>query len=159
MARRQLGKRPENNADVTDKLYVDTEVATRYLKPVNGIPNEDIADDAVTIPKIDATGSADSTTVLFGDGRWDIVLGNSIYLTPSTDLTLDPPEDPVDSLMVMYEIRPTAGITVTVSSNIKRTLGIADSLYIPVGSSGFFGIRYSGPAAAWHLLAATVETL
>lgn len=143
--RRQLGPPPSRPTDVVTKSYADT----KYIKPDDGIPMADLA----------ATGTADETTVLHGDGSWSMILGNTILLTPSESFTLSTPDNPVHGLMVMVEIRPTATVTVTIPTDtIKLTAGMPGSLEIPDSKSGLLGLRYSSAADAWHLIAMTVES-
>jgi len=69
--------------------------------------------------------------------------------------TLNAPTNPTDGQMIMVEVRASAAVTVTIAAAILLTTGITATLAVTSGKSGFVGLRYSGAAAAWYLLAAT----
>lgn len=159
MARKDLGKRPTGPEDVIDKSALDEGLATKYTKPADGIPGEDIAEHAVGVDKIDATGVASRTKVLYGDGRWSVIVGNTILVEPDGDYLLDLPVEAFDGEMVLYEIRPpVASITVTFPSSLVMVGGLPSSLDIPPGVGGYVGIRWSAAADSWTCLAVALET-
>lgn len=49
-----------------------TNIAAKYTKPPSGIPNSDMADDAIGIAELSATGTPSSSTFLRGDNTWDV---------------------------------------------------------------------------------------
>lgn len=157
MARKNLGIAPQTDQDETDKKYVDTEVATKYTKPVDGIPTGDIAERAITVPKIGADGLPGPTKFYRGDGRWSVIIGNNILIEPTADYILEPPVEPVDGELVMFEIRPTVQITVTIPVSIGLVAGLIRTLDIAAHVSAFIGIRYSETAGRWHVLAIAEE--
>jgi len=69
--------------------------------------------------------------------------------------TLNAPTNPANGKMIMVEVRASAAVTVTIAAAILLTTGQTASLAITSGHSGFIGLRYSAPAAAWYLLAAS----
>ncbi|MBL7976141.1 MAG: hypothetical protein JNJ85_14595, partial [Candidatus Kapabacteria bacterium] len=65
------------NGTVTTSKLADSAVSGLKLL-TNAVQTAHIADDAVTIPKLSATGTADNTTYLRGDGTWSTVTGMAV---------------------------------------------------------------------------------
>lgn len=78
-------------------------------------------------------------------------------ITPAASETLITPDSPVDGQMFMWEIRPTAAVTMTMPAGARRVQGIAATLPIAAGGIGWVGARYSSTASAWTVLSAVVE--
>lgn len=72
------------NGTVTTSKLADSAVSGLKLL-TNAVQTAHIADGAVTIPKISATGTADNTTYLRGDGTWSTVSGGTV--TTNSTLT------------------------------------------------------------------------
>jgi len=159
MARKQLGISPQKAVDVIDKSTFDFGMSTKYSKPQDGIPTDDLADGAVTTEKIDATGTPADYTYLRGDGTWSVLLGNNILIYPAEDYELQVPSGPVDGEMIFYEIRPTVQVTVTIPESLRMTEGLEREFDVPPDQSAFIGIRWSSTAEKWHVLAVTQEVL
>ena len=154
MARKQLGSPPVTADDAVDKRTHDL----KYSKPPGGIPATDLATGAVTVDKIGAAGIPGATTYLRGDGRWSVLVGNSILIEPEEDYILETPVQPSDGEMILYEIRPpTSQITVTVPTGIALTAGLSREIDVGALNSVFVGIRWSEPSQKWYLLAVTKE--
>lgn len=158
MARKNLGTAPQADHDEADKLYVDTAVAVKYTKPSGGIPTDDIAEKAITVPKIAADGLPGSTKFYRGDGRWSVIVGNNVLVEPTGDYILEPPVEPLDGELVMFEIRPPISpIVVTIPNSIGLIAGLSRTVEVPADISAFIGIRWSERANKWHLMAVAEE--
>lgn len=79
----------------------------------------------------------------------------SFFVAATGNFTLNAPTGPADGQMLMVEVRASVAVTVTIAAAILLTTGLAASLAVVSGRSGFIGLRYSAAAAAWYLLAAT----
>lgn len=154
MARKNLGRTATTPHEIIDKQYADT----KYVKPTNGIPGTDLAPRAVTFDKMALTGIPSATTWIRGDGTWAPIVGNNIFVAPTSDYTLAPPANPIDGELVMYEIKPPSSTTtVTIPGAIKMTTGMLRSFAILAGVSAIVGIRWSDASNAWQMIALTME--
>lgn len=160
MARKQVGRAPIQSDDAVDKQWAQEALSTKYTKPPQGIPTVDIAPSAVSIDRLQTTGPPNPNSVLYGDGRWGVIMGNFMVAEPLADYTLDlPSEYSEDGEMLMVEVRPagTEIVEVTIPNQIKMTSGLVRSYEVPPGASCFFGFRWSGLADSWHLLTVAHE--
>jgi hypothetical protein len=154
MARKNLGRTATTPRETVDKQYTDT----KYVKPNNGIPGSDLAPSTITFDKLALTGIPSAETWVRGDGTWAPIVGNNIFVPATGDYTLEPPNNPVDGELVMYEIRPpTNTVTVTIPNSIKMTTGMLRSFPVVAGVSAIVGIRWSAASNAWQMIALTKE--
>jgi len=160
MARKQVGRVPLENDDAVDKNWAQGALATKYTKPPLGIPTTDIAPSAITVDRLQASGPPSDKTVLYGDGRWGVILGNFLVVQPEDDYTLVLPETtPADGEMLLVEVLPGGGdpVIITVPENIRLTSNLERSYEAAPGRAFFLGLRWSARAAAWHLLTVANE--
>lgn len=160
MARKQVGRVPVQADDAVDKQWADQALATKYTKPPQGIPTLDIAPQAISVDRLQATGAPTEKSVLYGDGHWGIILGNFLVAEPSADYLLDvPPGPPQDGEMMVVEVRPTGTeiISMTIPEEIKLTAGLNRLYEIAPNTSCLVGLRWSARAGAWHLLTVASE--
>jgi hypothetical protein len=153
MARKNLGRTAVTPREIIDKQYADT----KYTKPPSGIPGSDLAPKTISIDRLAVSGTPSALTWARGDGTWAPILGNNISVQPSGNYTLQPPNNPYDGELVMFEILPTTTINVAIPNSIKLTTGMVRSFSVPAGIAALVGIRWSQPSNAWQLIAATVE--
>lgn len=159
MARQELGPKATRPDDTVDRADLDESLATKYTKPTDGIPGTDIADHAVGVEKIDADGAPTAAKVLYGDGRWSVIIGNSILVEPDSDYLVDLPVETMHGELVLYEIRPpTDTIVVTFPDGLRLVGGMPTSLTVPPGVSGYIGIRWSDAGGYWTCLGVALET-
>lgn len=160
MARKQVGRVPVQGDDAVDKQWAEGALATKYSKPPQGIPTTDIAPQAISVDRIYATGAPNAKSVLYGDGRWGIILGNFLVAEPAGDYTLViPPGPPQDGEMVIVEVRPTGNqiISMSIPEEIRLTAGLFRLYEIAPNASCLVGLRWSDRAGAWHLLTVASE--
>jgi hypothetical protein len=161
MARKQVGRVPALADDAVDKQWAQEAISVKYTKPPQGIPTLDIAPSAVTLDRLQATGPPTPKTVLYGNGRWGVILGNFVVVQPQSNYTLQLPSDPspVDGEMVMVEVHPssTGIITVTIPTQIRLTSGLIRTYEVPPNTSCLLGLRWSDRISAWHLLTVANE--
>lgn len=160
MARKQVGRVPVQADDAVDKQWAQEAISVKYTKPPQGIPTVDIAPQAVSIDRIQSTGSPGPRSVLYGDGRWGVIMGNFTVVQPTGNFTLALPSvSPVDGELVMVEVRPPGQqtITVTIPNSIRMTSGLIREYEVPPGTSCLLGLRWSNLADAWHLLTVASE--
>lgn len=160
MARKQVGRVPAEADDAVDKQWAQEALSVKYTKPPLGIPTLDIAPSAVSVDRLLTTGPPSPRTVLHGDGRWGVILGNFIVAEPEDDYVLElPTTPPVDGEMVMVEVHPSAAdiITVTIPDQVRLTSGLVRNYEVPPDTSCLLGLRWSDRAAAWHLLTVAHE--
>ena len=156
MARKNLGRTATTPRETVDKQYTDT----KYVKPTNGIPGADLAASTVTFDKLALSGIPSARTWIRGDGTWAPLVGNNIFVAPTSDYTLEPPVSPIDGELVMFEIKPPlGGITVTIPESVRMTTGMLRSFPVRSGVSAIVGIRWSNSSAAWQMIALTMEGL
>lgn len=156
MARKNLGRTATTPHEIIDKQYADT----KYVKPTNGIPGTDLAPSTVTFDKLALSGSPSATTWIRGDGTWAPIVGNNIFVAPTSNYTLEPPVSPIDGELVMFEIKPPLGsITVTIPDSVRMTTGMLRSFPVRSGISAIVGIRWSDSSSAWQMIALTMEGL
>ena len=161
MARKQVGRVPDQADDAIDKEWAQEALSTKYSKPPLGIPTLDIAPSAVSVDRLQTVGPPNARTVLHGDGRWGVILGNFMVAEPTEDYLLELPTDPtpVDGEMVMIEVHPvgTEIINVTVPDEVRLTSGLIRVYEIPPNTSCLLGLRWSDRISAWHLLTVANE--
>lgn len=159
MARKQVGRVPIENDDAVDKSWAQGALATKYTKPPLGIPTTDIAPQAVTVDRLSTTGVPSARTVLYGDGRWGLILGNFLVVQPATNYTLALPSTAVDGEMLLVEIFPTgpAPITVTIPTSVRLTTNLERQYEAAPSRAFLLGLRWSDRVSAWHLLTVTSE--
>lgn len=104
------------------------------------------------------TGPSVSTVTYAATITPNASTGSNFKVTATGNLTLNPPTSPTDGQMVMVEVRASgAARAVTLASGILLTTGLAATLTVASGKSGFIGLRYSSTGSAWYLLASTAE--
>lgn len=160
MARKQVGRVPALADDAVDKRWAQDALSVKYTKPPEGIPTIDIAPSAISVDRLQTTGPPTPYTVLHGDGRWGVILGNFAVVEPQGDYTLElPTSTPVDGEMVMVEVHPDSAtiITVTIPQDVRLTSGLTRSYEVPPATSFLLGLRWSDRATAWHLLTVAHE--
>lgn len=160
MARKQVGRVPVQGDDAVDKQWAEGALSTKYSKPPQGIPTLDIAPQAITVDRLQATGSPNAKSVLYGDGHWDVILGNFMVIEPDNDYVLELPSGPpADGEMVMVEIHSVAEslIEVTIPEQVKLTSGVGRLYEVASQTSCLLGLRWSDRASAWHLLTVASE--
>lgn len=161
MARKQVGRVPLVADDAVDKQWATAALDTKYTKPPQGIPTLDIAPQAVTLDRLQTTGAPAANTVLYGNGRWGVIMGNFMVVEPTADYTLALPSGPPqDGELVMVEVHPPQSaplVTVTIPTSIKLTSGLIRQYEVPPGQSLLLGLRWSNLADAWHLLTVAHE--
>lgn len=160
MARKQVGRVPVQADDAVDKQWAQEALSTKYTKPPQGIPTIDIAPQAITVDRLSTTGNPNPNTVLYGDGRWGVIMGNFMVIEPIEDYVLELPDGPAQNgELVMIEIRPPLSqtITVTVPEQVRLTSGLIREYEVPPNTSCLLGLRWSDLADAWHLLTVASE--
>lgn len=160
MARKQVGRIPVQGDDAVDKQWAEGALSTKYTKPPQGIPATDIAPQAISVDRIQATGSPNSKSVLYGDGRWGVILGNFMVVQPLEDYTLEMPSGPpADGEMVMVEVYPPGDsiITVTIPPSVRLTAGLQRAYEVLPGNACLLGLRWSDRVSSWYLLTVASE--
>lgn len=103
-----------------------------------GISTTKLADDSVTIPKIDASGTADDTTFLRGDGQWVAISGGDLHFvfTQSTAAS---------SWTIVHNLNKFPSVTIedTGGNDIEGEIVYDNSNQITLNfSSAFAGTAY-----------------
>lgn len=141
----------------------------------DAVTTVDIANGAVTIPKISATGTASSSTFLRGDGAWGAAkmslaavqttgftaVANTIYPcnTTSGAFTVTLPASPSanDQITIIDYAGTAATNNITISPNGNKINGSTSSTIISVNRAAF-DLIYVDSTQGWILYAAAVQT-
>jgi hypothetical protein len=140
---------PQNPATVTGDVTINSAAATTIVDnavtttKINdaAVTSEKLASASVTTEKISATGTADGTTFLRGDGSWAVPAGTS------TDSSIYAAKKTAGISLLSLGLFPS-GFRAVNFLNAERTLGNAalfsdtDNTYI-IPSNGVYAIGYS----------------